>query len=637
MYNPFDANKKPGQPVQTAQQGQPQNPNKRTGTGYTNVSRIIGANQNNRLGQAVAGGVSQAVGQSKENLGQAQSRFSQGVEQNTVGTEANKQVRAQALEAPETAAPEVASRFEQFRSGQYAGPTEIEGSGKIATDVQNLKNLGQADNRGSLLQRFVGGAGYGAGKQRLDSVLLGQSAGQGLNRAFREARGVQQNVASAAQAADAQAKLTANQNRQFADETRGMIGSKFGELATGIDAKAAEYNARRASDEGRIKELSQKLAYDPQNLNQQITDADYQFLKDRGFDADNEATLRLNVGDYLQLGNQAERLDVANQQEKARALGLKSLIGQDINQDQSTLTGQLTTDDNRLGKLRDASASKFDLDRFKNDRTGVYSDQLNEFLGRVYQGTGVNKNPDQVRQEYAAKGITDPGQILQAEEEKMNALASAKNYYNQQVNRTPFVGTSFKGVSQNAGKSDEQIGQDVDSFFNNLKRGAGLQMSDEEVAAQKARWVDALSSKANNARQAAQDKAVADYLAANPVDPRRNMSEWEIRQKALQAVGNPQGSYEGFSEGASPIAFSGKSDFGGGINDLFFNAYDDAGGDVWAGGALRDSNRTLQDSQYGRLRKIMRAPAPNAATAGNVGNGGIVAASGNGLPFRGTN
>ena len=52
-------------------------PDKRSGTGFTNLQNMMDANQNNKLGSAVSSGVAGQFNQAKDSLGQAQGQFQQ--------------------------------------------------------------------------------------------------------------------------------------------------------------------------------------------------------------------------------------------------------------------------------------------------------------------------------------------------------------------------------------------------------------------------------------------------------------------------------------------------------------------------------------------------------------------------------
>ena len=78
-------------PVPVAKQPQ------KKGTGFTNLNRIMQANQGNRLGQTVAGGVSGAATGLKSNIIQSQAGFQTEAEKNRLDTDANRAQRSGVL------------------------------------------------------------------------------------------------------------------------------------------------------------------------------------------------------------------------------------------------------------------------------------------------------------------------------------------------------------------------------------------------------------------------------------------------------------------------------------------------------------------------------------------------------------
>lgn len=78
-------------PIPVAKQPQ------KKGTGFTNLNRIMQANQGNRLGQTVAGGVSGAATGLKSNIIQSQAGFQTEAEKNRLDTDANRAQRSGVL------------------------------------------------------------------------------------------------------------------------------------------------------------------------------------------------------------------------------------------------------------------------------------------------------------------------------------------------------------------------------------------------------------------------------------------------------------------------------------------------------------------------------------------------------------
>lgn len=222
----------------------PGNPNdrKKTGTGFTNLNRIVQASQGNRLGQAVGGGVAQQAGAAKTTLNQAGAAFNQQSEANRLDSEQNKQKVAQGIEAANQgqADEQNIQDFSRFRQGQYTGPQQLQDQDKVlnqAAQAQNLGSLAQnAAGRQALLQRFVGSSGYSQGKQRLDNLLLGQSGQQDLRNARRDTQGLSQQATNAANAAQQRGQYLANQAQAFGQDVTNQLGQNTQQNLSQVDA-----------------------------------------------------------------------------------------------------------------------------------------------------------------------------------------------------------------------------------------------------------------------------------------------------------------------------------------------------------------------------------------------------------------
>jgi hypothetical protein len=204
----------------------PQNPNAprrdRVGTGFTNLNRLIGVNQNNRLGSTIGGGINTQAQTARQGVQDASSRFNQDSEAKRLDTDANKQRVQTVLGGVENATDDDVKAFETFRAGRYEGPKQLDNQQQLLNTAQSAETLGNLGTtqggRQALLQRFVGGAGYNQGKQRLDNLLLGRSAGDNLRNARRETAGLTDTVQNAAGSAVERANYLANQARAFGQD-----------------------------------------------------------------------------------------------------------------------------------------------------------------------------------------------------------------------------------------------------------------------------------------------------------------------------------------------------------------------------------------------------------------------------------
>lgn len=250
MFNP------PKQP----NQAQPNN--QRQGTGFTNLNKVIGINQGNKLGAAIGQGIGGQVQQTKQAVDQSQQDFNQAASKSRYDTDENKQKVQTVINDPTQIDDSQRQDIKTFRSGKYEGPTELQNQqlGNQAASVQSLSNLGgSAGGRAALLQRFVGNADYNQGKQKLDSLLLGQSGGQELAQARRDASGLVQDYNKASDSAKQTADLYANQNKQFAKDVDTSITGKQSQITDAINQRLSGYEQLDAQKKGAFDALSNQL------------------------------------------------------------------------------------------------------------------------------------------------------------------------------------------------------------------------------------------------------------------------------------------------------------------------------------------------------------------------------------------
>tara|TARA_R110000868_G_scaffold66014_12_gene197050 strand:+ start:4977 stop:6365 length:1389 start_codon:yes stop_codon:yes gene_type:complete len=240
------------------------------GTGFTNIQSIIKANQGNRLGSAVAGGVQNTANQARSNVQVAGQKFGQAVQANKFGEQdqaaatglinkalgtstqpaapRSELVAASPPPAPQTLSEQDLTAAEKYRQGAYQGPQDVENAAQLVGQAQEAEDLGRLSGssagRQGLLQRFVGAPQYSFGQQKLDNLLLGADQGA-LRQARAATRGVSDQAVSAIEAARGQAQEAAGSNQRF--------GKLFGEQAVGAqkgitDTRNAALAAARVSD-----------------------------------------------------------------------------------------------------------------------------------------------------------------------------------------------------------------------------------------------------------------------------------------------------------------------------------------------------------------------------------------------------
>lgn len=284
--------------------------NDRKGTGFTNINRVLQANQGNRLGGAVTSGVQSAAQNVKTQAQKSQEKFQQEAQKNRLDTEeakgkrdeiigrfgtpasgasqtstapqqnaavsgtnqvanqvaqANAQPTSGASQAPAPIVSEDEIKdFTRFRTGTYAGPTGLEDYQTLAGQAAEAEQLGNltrsTGGRQELLRRTVGGEDYSQGQQRLDTLLLGQSGTQGLNQARKATRGLESDVQAANQQAGNLAQEYANRAKIFGEETVGKLQGARDPLSKQIDERLSQLQKEEADRQGFFNKLQGTFA-----------------------------------------------------------------------------------------------------------------------------------------------------------------------------------------------------------------------------------------------------------------------------------------------------------------------------------------------------------------------------------------
>lgn len=240
------------------------------GSGFVNLGRILGANVNNRLSSTIDRGLNQGSNEVKSNLQQIGSQFQDQSNQSNLASDANKQIRDQALQnigqGNTNVDDKLKSQFEQFRSGQYAGPTELDPTrtAQVSNKAQELQSYGKAlqggGDKSGVLQAFAGKGNYTQGQQKLDSLLLGKgpNAEQNLADARKATQGLGQQINQQQNAAQQTAQLRQNQAQQFGKDTNTQLNTANTGINTDLQNKLSAAQANQA--------IYQKLA-NGENLN----------------------------------------------------------------------------------------------------------------------------------------------------------------------------------------------------------------------------------------------------------------------------------------------------------------------------------------------------------------------------------
>lgn len=311
------------------------------GSGFVNLGRILGANVNNRLSSAINQGLNKGSDEVKSNLQQIGGQFQNQANQANLASDQNKAVRDQALlnigQGNTNIDDKLKSQFEQFRSGQYAGPTELDPTrtAQVSNKAQELQSYGKSlqgtGDKSGVLQAFAGKGNYTQGEQKLDSLLLGKgpNAKENLAAGRKATQGLGQQIAQQQNAAAQTAQLRQGQAQQFGKETTDKLNTANKGIETDLGNKFAAAQKTQA--------VFQKMA-NGENLNPEeiaLINAPGQFDSSAGQLNSNTllgnlANLKpnLDVTGYQNFNTgMPTQSSVANQQDLARLQALSQLSG----------------------------------------------------------------------------------------------------------------------------------------------------------------------------------------------------------------------------------------------------------------------------------------------------------------------
>lgn len=216
------------------------------GSGFTNINRILQANQQNKLGQAIGSGVQQGANQFKSGLGDAQNQFGANIadinnkkQQDVTSVGATTQKLSAGGSAIGQQEQDSATRLIAQNYGQDKLAGGLNNINNLAGQAQQTEGLarqtGSSEGRQNLLQRFVGKGQYTGGQQRLDNLILGQTGQSELASARRAGVGLGSDLNQAQQGARGQVgalnqDLMASKQQAIAGIGQGI--NQLGQTAT---------------------------------------------------------------------------------------------------------------------------------------------------------------------------------------------------------------------------------------------------------------------------------------------------------------------------------------------------------------------------------------------------------------------
>lgn len=277
--------------IPTNQPLQPQNPTgqpegrRERGTGFTNISRLLGANAGagQIMGQNLGGRIGNKAGQLTADVTKAGADFASRSEDGKSKATTDIGNVSGVINNPGNLSgltEEEARRLHEGLTGAtYTGPTGLEGADQFAargTGLLGLSNLASSGTMGQgmlLRANAAKHSPYSRGQGTLDQFLLGQSpeAQQAIRQGAQQAYGAEQQAGIASNVAEQQAKQYASDiEQQKANVTKDILSNISGMQTQGQEA-AKQY----LSEADRVKNfLTGNLPQD------QLTDEDRKALSD---------------------------------------------------------------------------------------------------------------------------------------------------------------------------------------------------------------------------------------------------------------------------------------------------------------------------------------------------------------------
>lgn len=255
-------------------------------SGFTNIQRVLGANQNNGLASTVQGGVENIANKTQNQTASDQANYNnqigQAVQDIKTGNDVNNQLggvnftqndagSAQTLQ--NIGANQQYTQTAQNLQNGYNGPQGLQNAGQLQSQATDLQQTGQgllsSGGRQAALQRFVNaGPNYTQGKQQLDTMLLGQNpdalrqakqdalttagqTNQAVNQAQQQAQNISQQYGTTAQ--NLQNNLSnagSSLNTALQNRLQGIVGTG-GQASTDLAALQSRITAGTATDSDR--------------------------------------------------------------------------------------------------------------------------------------------------------------------------------------------------------------------------------------------------------------------------------------------------------------------------------------------------------------------------------------------------
>lgn len=235
---------------------------RKSGSGFTNLQKILKANKNNKLGTTLISGVGGAVDKAKGSIAGAQGKFQGQLDESRQAQADDKSFKENLFgrldSSPTSVGKEDIDKFLAIGKAQYEGPTGIQEPSQLtgqADEAEGLGNLaGSRGGRVELLRRFATQGSrpqYTRSKQALDELYLAGSGDQ-LNQIRRSSQGIGDKARStinlARAAGDQNARAFTEQQGKFKQDLESKQSADFGSanqrLRDAVSAKNQAYQAK---------------------------------------------------------------------------------------------------------------------------------------------------------------------------------------------------------------------------------------------------------------------------------------------------------------------------------------------------------------------------------------------------------
>jgi hypothetical protein len=358
------------------------------GTGFTNIDRILNANQGagQRMGQSIGSNLANQAGQVRQGIQQGVSTFQAGMNQGKAGAlnaiQQGQSLKQQAGETPEAYATRLAQstndftkQGEQLRDAAYQGPNSLQNANQLQSQASGVSELGRlagsSPGQSQLLRSQVAQRGnYTQGQNALDQLLLGKEGQSAIQQGRQSSAGINRQAQGAVLNAQNQASATTNAilnnkaktARELQNYLAGAGDSESGNI-TGFTELAKQQAQDYQKDAARIQQLL--TGKDEQgNPITSISDKDKQLLQ-------NMEQYGVENNKIYEKGNEADITNAINQMAGSLTnnFGTSRYLGNQ-NQAAQNLAKYLLQNDT----AKSIADNTFDEDVFKGDQKNLFGE-----------------------------------------------------------------------------------------------------------------------------------------------------------------------------------------------------------------------------------------------------------------------